>query len=128
MSPVVAVFLYGLVTAIATALGVVPYFFVRRISRRVVAASNAIASGLMLGACFGLVSEGTDLGALQTGLGGLLGVAFIMATQKLLDGQDIGFGNARGADAPAHGAHRHRHDRALDRRGCGDRRLVSPAA
>ena len=93
------VFLYGMITALSTALGALPFAFVRRVSPRVVAASNAIASGLMLGACFGLVGEGTDLGAWQTGLGGLMGVAFIIATQRLLARHQVEFGQARGAGA-----------------------------
>ena len=99
MSPIATVFLYGFITAASTALGALPYAFVRKVSPRIVAASNAVASGLMLGACFGLVGEGTELGAWQTGLGGLLGVAFIMVTQLLLARQDVEFGSIRGAGA-----------------------------
>ena len=93
------VFVYGMVTALATALGALPFAFVRRVSPRVVGASNAIASGLMLGACFGLVGEGAELGAWQTGVGGLLGVLFILLTQRLLAHSDVEFGAARGAGA-----------------------------
>ena len=99
MSPVVTVFVYGLITAAATSLGALPFAFVRRVSPAVVAASNAIASGLMLGACFGLVSEGTDLGPLRTGLGGLLGVVFIIATKRLLERHEVEVGAIRGAGA-----------------------------
>ena len=94
-----SVFLYGMITALSTALGALPFAFVRRVSPRVVAASNAIASGLMLGACFGLVGEGTDLGTWQTGLGGLLGVGFIIVTQRLLARHKVEFGQVRGAGA-----------------------------
>lgn len=99
MSPGGYVFAYGMITAVATALGALPFVFVREISPRVVAASNAIASGLMLGACFGLVAEGAELGTWQTGVGGLLGVAFILITQRLLAHSDAGFGQVRGAGA-----------------------------
>jgi len=99
MSQAGYVFLYGMVTAVATVLGVLPFAFVKQISPRVVSASNAVASGLMLGACFGLVAEGTELGGWQTGAGGLLGVVFIMITQRLLARGDASFGEVRGAGA-----------------------------
>lgn len=94
-----AVFVYGMVTAVATALGALPFAFVRNVSPRVLAASNAIASGLMLGACVGLVAEGTAIGAWQTGIGGLVGVVFILAAQRVLDGREPEFGEIRGAGA-----------------------------
>lgn len=97
MSPAGYVFVYGMITAVATALGVLPFVFVREISPRIVAASNAVASGLMLGACFGLVAEGAELGSWQTGVGGLVGVLFILATKRLLVHSDAGFGGVRGA-------------------------------
>ena len=53
----------------------------------------------MLGASFGLVAEGTHYGAWQTLVGALLGVLFILGTQRLLGDREIGFGAARGADA-----------------------------
>lgn len=99
LSPVSQVFLYGLLTALATGLGVLPFLFVRRLSPRVIAYANALASGLMLGACFGLLGEGTRFGSAQTVTGGLLGVLFILATQRILEGQDVSFAQVRGASA-----------------------------
>ncbi len=99
MHPALVVFLYGLATALATGLGALPFFFVRRISPRVVAVANALAAGLMLGASFGLVAEGTGYGSWQTLTGAVLGVAFILVAQAALAGHDIQFGRARGADA-----------------------------
>lgn len=99
MTGAVAVFFYGMITAVATAFGALPFLFVRRVSSRVIAASNAIASGLMLGACVGLVAEGSELGAWQTGAGGLLGVAFIVVLGRALAGREVGFGEVRGAGA-----------------------------
>lgn len=88
MSPVLTVFLYGLITAVATGLGALPFLFLRQISARAVASANAIAGGLMLGASFGIVAEGTTYGAWQTLVGGLLGVVFILATQRWLGEPD----------------------------------------
>jgi zinc transporter ZupT len=102
MNEALLVFLYALATAIATGLGAIPFFFVRTLSDRAVAWSNAIAAGLMLGASFGLVSEGTVHGRLETLGGAGLGVLFILATQWVLRDQDeeeLVFGAARGESA-----------------------------
>ena len=102
MSDALVVFLYALLTAIATGLGAVPFLFARTISERFVAYSGAIAAGLMLGASFGLVAEGTAYGSAQTVAGGLLGVVFILVTQGVLgerDSQDLVFEAARGEGA-----------------------------
>ena len=97
--PVLAVFVLGLITALATGLGAIPFAFVRSVSGRTIARANAIASGLMLGASFGLVVEGTQYGAPQTLVGGALGVLFILLTQRALDGKDVRFGAATGQSA-----------------------------
>ncbi len=99
MHPALVVFIYGTITALATGLGALPFAFVRRLSPGFVAVANALAAGLMLGASFGLVAEGTRYGSWQTVVGATLGVAFILATQRILSDQDIQFGKARGADA-----------------------------
>jgi len=102
VSDALVVFLYALLTAIATGLGAIPFLFARTISERFVAYSGAIAAGLMLGASFGLVAEGTAYGSAQTVAGGLLGVVFILVTQGVLgerDSQDLVFEAARGEGA-----------------------------
>lgn len=85
MTAVFLVFLYALATALATGLGAVPFLFVRELSERSIAYANAVAAGLMLGASFGLVSEGTLYGRAATLGGALLGVAFILFTQRVLE-------------------------------------------
>ncbi|HSH46835.1 MAG TPA: ZIP family metal transporter [Longimicrobiales bacterium] len=102
MNDIVLVFLYALATALATGLGAIPFAFVHSISDRVIAYSNAVAAGLMLGASFGLVAEGSEYGSLQTMVGVLLGVVFILVTQKILgeqDDEDLVFGAVKGKDA-----------------------------
>jgi ZIP family zinc transporter len=102
MSDVRLVFLYALITALATGLGALPFVFVRSLSERTVAYSNAVAAGLMLGASFGLVSEGTGYGRIETVVGGVLGVVFILLTQRLLgdrDEEEMVFEAARGESA-----------------------------
>lgn len=87
MSQTLLVFLYALATALATGLGALPFLFVGTLSDRAVAYANAVAAGLMLGASFGLVSEGTLYGRGATLGGALLGVAFILMTQRFLEGR-----------------------------------------
>lgn len=99
MPSVVLVFLYALLTDLATGLGALPFAFVRTVSSRAVAHANAIASGLMLGASFGLVAEGSHRGNWQTAVGALLGVLFIVATQVVLRRHDVEFAAVRGAGA-----------------------------
>ena len=97
--PVILVFLYGLITALATGLGAIPFAFLKEVSPRVIAYSNAVASGLMLGACFGLVAQGTRYGSSETVAGGVLGVVFIVLTQFWLGGHELEFGRVGGAGA-----------------------------
>ena len=99
LSPVLTVFLYGLVTALATGLGAIPFVLVKAVSRQLISSANAIASGLMLGACFSLAAEGTRHGAWQTIAGANLGVLFILLTNRILERHDIELGNLRGAGA-----------------------------
>ena len=100
LSPQVGmVLLYGLITAVATGLGALPFLFMRRVSPRNVAIANALASGLMLGASSGLLLEGARYGVTQTVIGGALGVAFILAGERLLQGREVEFGDLKGAGA-----------------------------
>lgn len=99
LSPATVVFILGTITALATGLGAVPFLFVRQATGRVIGASNAIAGGLMLGASFGLLTEGSHYGLRQTIIGGAIGVVFILAGQWLLEDRDVTFGELRGAGA-----------------------------
>ena len=99
MNAELGVFGYALATALATGLGAVPFAFVRVVSRRAVALANAIAAGLMLGASFGLVTEGTRYGSGPTLIGAAAGVVFILVTERWLSRRavTVGTGDARGA-------------------------------
>lgn len=96
---VALVFLCGLVTALATGLGAVPFLFLGRLSPRIIAYANAVASGLMLGASFGLIAEGSAYGVQQTVLGAAAGVAFVLLGERYLKGKDVQLGRIQGADA-----------------------------
>jgi zinc transporter ZupT len=91
------VFGYALGTALATGLGALPFALVSLVSARAVAHANAVAAGLMLGASFGLVAEGTAHGTAPTLMGAGFGVLFILATQRWLHARDVVFGAERGA-------------------------------
>lgn len=83
--PAFDVFLYALITAVATGLGALPFFIFKKLTRNWLGISNAIASGLMLSASFGLIYEGLeyDLGYTFTGI--IVGLLFIILSQRLLD-------------------------------------------
>jgi ZIP family zinc transporter len=78
------VFLFALLTAIATGLGALPFVFVKDLPRRWLGAANAVAAGLMLAASFGLLYEGVRYGLLRTLAGALTGLVFIVGVRKLL--------------------------------------------
>jgi zinc transporter ZupT len=96
---VIEVFFYALLTAIATGVGALPFFFVGRLSGRWIAASNALAGALMIGASIGLIQEGTRYSIPRTALGAVLGLLFIIATRRMLRDRDVQWGELRGADA-----------------------------
>lgn len=102
--PWLTVFLLALLTAVATGVGALPFAFVRGVAPRVVAYANSVAAGLMLGASFGLISAGSPQGHAETLAGALLGILFILATDRLLAGSKLGgskldVGQARGLGA-----------------------------
>lgn len=93
------VFSAGLLTALATGLGAIPFAFLKELSPRTLAIANSIASGLMLGASVGLVREGAAYGVPQTVVGGALGVVFIVIGERILEDRDVHFGAVQGASA-----------------------------
>ncbi len=99
MDSVLLVFGAGLLTALATGLGALPFAFVGSVATRTVAYTNGLASGLMLGASFGLVAEGTRFGAWQTIIGAAVGVAFILGVEQILRRREIEFAEVRGRGA-----------------------------
>ncbi|HKK08862.1 MAG TPA: ZIP family metal transporter, partial [Gemmatimonadota bacterium] len=99
MRDIVLVAVYGLITALATGLGAVPFAFVRRISARSEAFANALAAGLMLGASFGLLAEGSHHGAWQTVVGANAGLLFVLLAHRWIEGEDVSFGEVTGAGA-----------------------------
>jgi len=90
-SPEADVFYYAMITALATGLGALPFFLIKDLTRSWLGISNAIASGLMLAASFGLIYEGLNYDLLFTFYGILIGLAFIIFSQKIIDRYDDNF-------------------------------------
>ncbi len=84
-TPVFDVFLYAMITAVATGLGAIPFFFIKKMSRNWLGISNAIAAGLMLAASFNLIYEGLEYDRWMTVGGTLLGLLFIVISEQFLD-------------------------------------------
>jgi len=89
------VFVAGLITALVTGLGAIPFFFVEDFSDRWNVALWGIASGIMVAASlFGLVNEGLAYasdGLPTLMLGGLIaGVVLVEVADRVLDATDVG--------------------------------------
>lgn len=83
------VFLAALLTALATGLGALPFFFVKNSPQRSIGVYNAIAAGLMLGACVGLVNEGAKIDLVLMMLGFLGGLIIIsLLNRRLSEGKE----------------------------------------
>ena len=93
------VFLYALLTAVATGLGALPFLFTKNILKRHLGLANAAAAGLMLSASFGLIYEGVHYSLARTLLGILLGLLFIQLSHRYLQGKEVSFGSLNGLDA-----------------------------
>jgi len=85
------VFVAGLITALATGLGALPFFVVRAVSDRLNVVLWGVASGIMLVAsAFGLVPEGLATGsALVVGAGLLAGVVLVVVAHDILADAEI---------------------------------------
>ena len=94
----VIVFLYALLTAVATGLGALPFVFVRKVRDGFVGHGNAVASGLMLAASFNLIVEGVQMGLWRTLGGALLGLAAIVVSRARLKEKEVEPGEMAKAD------------------------------
>lgn len=87
-------------TAVATGLGVIPFLFVKNFSRWWLSIFHSAAAGLMLGASHNLIREGAQLNPYRAFGGILLGLALIVAADKLIHrGKHVDVGELNGADA-----------------------------
>src|SRR5215204_3505384 len=98
----VQVVLFALLTAVATGIGALPFLFGKHPTHGWLGVSNALASGLMLAASFGLVYEGVAYGLWRTLVGVVLGLGFIVLTRALLQlrkRRPVGFAEMGALDA-----------------------------
>ncbi len=94
------VFIYSLITALATGLGVIPFIFSRNVSPRWIARGNAIAGGLMVAASFSLIYEGISRNVWLSALGALAGLFIIyLAHQKFEGNEDFSISSLSHANA-----------------------------
>ena len=95
------VFLLALLTAVATGIGALPFLFVKDFTRGWLGVSNALASGLMLAASFGLIYEGVAYGLWRALIGVVLGLGFIVLTRTLIQHEEhpVVFAQIGGLDA-----------------------------
>ena len=97
---VLSVFFYAMITALATGLGALPFLLFKKVSKRWLGYSNAVAAGLMLTASFTLIFEGLEYGLWKTVLGVAIGLFFIFASHNWLDKhENLSLSNLSGADA-----------------------------
>ncbi len=98
--PVLSVFIYSLIAAVVTGLGAMPFFFIKKMPRKWLGMSNAIAAGLMLGASFNLIYEGFSYGDWMAVGGVFLGLFFVLVSQRILGryGGEVQFENLPRAD------------------------------
>jgi ZIP family zinc transporter len=94
MEPLAAftfVFVAGLITALATGLGALPFFLFEEFADRWTVALWGLASGIMITASFlGLISEGLANGTLaEVAIGGLAGAALVVLAHRVIDDYDV---------------------------------------
>lgn len=98
--PVFRVFTYALITAVATGLGAIPFFFVKEMPKKWLGWSGAVASGIMLAASFRLINEGVEYNLFRSLIGVLLGLVFILFSQRWLSHKkNLSVGQLKGANA-----------------------------
>lgn len=83
--PLFSVVWMSAIMSMMSCLGVLPYFFVRQLSKPWTGVANAVASGVMLAASFGLLAEGSAYSGTYLVAGMLLGVLFVKFSQKHLE-------------------------------------------
>ncbi len=91
LSDYLFVFAAGLITALATGLGALPFFVVDEVSDRWTVVLWGLASGIMVSASiFGLIEQGLANGsAIQLLFGMGLGVALVVVAHEVIEGYDV---------------------------------------
>ncbi|MFB6093805.1 MAG: ZIP family metal transporter [Halanaeroarchaeum sp.] len=91
LANLVFVFVAGLITALATGLGALPFFFFEDIADRWNVGLWGLASGIMISASvFGLVKEGLAVGTVWEILPGVLaGIVLVVVGNRVISGRDL---------------------------------------
>jgi len=76
--------IYALLTALATGIGAVPFFFIKQVNKQWLGLCTALAAGGMLGASWLLTVNGVHHSVNSTVVGAGIGLLFIIITQELL--------------------------------------------
>ena len=82
--PLLYIFIYTTLMALASGLGAVPFFIFGRLQQYWAGIANAVAVGVMLSASFDLLHEGAPYSPTLTIAGFLIGGLFIKASQDYL--------------------------------------------
>lgn len=100
LSNLLLVFVAGLITALATGLGAVPFFLVSEIGDRWNVALWGLAGGIMVSASvFGLILEGLAQGTMLQIIPGLaVGVLLVVVSHRLIAGAEVDPGAYAEAD------------------------------
>jgi len=102
LDPTLTVLIYSSLAAFAAALGVLPQALRGRPALPILGWANALASGLMLGVAYSLLTEGLSDGVLYGGLGAVLGLAFVRAAHHVCGTADLDLNDLDDLD-PAYG-------------------------
>jgi zinc transporter ZupT len=101
LEPIWQVLIYAGLTALATGLGALPFFFVSKVTKKWTSYGDALAAGLMLTASFRLVSEGLEYSLWRVIAGLLVGTGLILWSHHALEDRedDFSVGQLEGAGA-----------------------------
>ncbi len=100
LSESIDIFWFAMITAVATGVGALPFYFMSDIKERWLGLANALAAGLMLAASIALVYEGSRFGLGSVALGFGLGIVFIWLSDKFLERfEDLKLGALDGLNA-----------------------------
>lgn len=102
LDPTLTVLVFSALASMAAGLGVLPHMLRGPTPPVALGWANAIASGLMIGVAYMLLTVGLEEGALRGAMGALLGIAFVRATHAATGTGELDLERAEVA-GPAHG-------------------------
>lgn len=100
--PILTVLLFSAVASLAAALGVLPHVLRGPTPAAALGLANALASGLMIGVAYMLLTAGLDEGVVRGAVGALLGIAFVRLTHAVTGTGELDLERPE-ETGPAHG-------------------------